>query len=118
MEIPKKLVPKDKDGYLIAFDVEEEEKIKNFFDEFGFVVIQNCCSKEDCEKTIDEIWEVQNSMAPANVVVFYYFFPRNQFTRILTSTIETMKRLGRDTGLVSRVKESVAEIPWSPRNLC
>eukprot|EP01091_Cochliopodium_minus_P004263 TRINITY_DN1415_c0_g2_i1.p1 TRINITY_DN1415_c0_g2~~TRINITY_DN1415_c0_g2_i1.p1 ORF type:complete len:365 (-),score=100.75 TRINITY_DN1415_c0_g2_i1:483-1577(-) len=47
----------DNEGYTKSFSLEELDKAKEFFDDFGFVVVNNVLTNEECELTIDEIWE-------------------------------------------------------------
>jgi len=50
--------PLDSEGFVVSFEVNEEENIRNFWKEYGFVVIKNCIPEENVENTIDEIWRV------------------------------------------------------------
>lgn len=56
-KLPK--VPRDpEDGrFVISFQVEQKQELKAFFEEFGFVVVRDVVGREDCAKTIDEIWD-------------------------------------------------------------
>jgi len=56
-EFPKKQLPIDSEGYCKSFSLDEEQELLSFFDEFGFVVINNVLTKEEVEKTIIEIWD-------------------------------------------------------------
>ena len=47
----------DKEGYTKSFSLNELDKAKEFFDEYGFLVVNDVITKKECEKTIDEIWE-------------------------------------------------------------
>lgn len=51
-------IPKDSEDYLQSFSLNEEEEIKKFFTEYGFVIIRDVLSKEDCKLTIDEMWSI------------------------------------------------------------
>lgn len=53
---PKYEVPRDSQGYIQAFGVEETKEIKQFFEKFGFVVIRDVLTKEECDVTIDDMW--------------------------------------------------------------
>jgi len=46
----------DKEGYLKSFSLDEGENIRNFFNNFGFVVIRDVFNPEECTATIDDIW--------------------------------------------------------------
>jgi hypothetical protein len=52
---PKEL-PLDAQGFVQSFALEDSEGSQAFFDEFGFVVVDNVLSKKECEDTINEIW--------------------------------------------------------------
>jgi len=49
-------VPRDAEGFIKAFDVDESEEMKEFFDKFGFVVVKKALNEEECKDTIDDIW--------------------------------------------------------------
>jgi hypothetical protein len=59
-------VPRDSEGYVKAFtlsncDHPEVREASEFFDEFGFVVIANVFTSEQCVDTISDIWNVIES---------------------------------------------------------
>lgn len=54
--IPKYEVPVDEEGYVQSFSVSEVDKYKEFFKKFGFVVVRDILTKEECEDTIQDIW--------------------------------------------------------------
>jgi hypothetical protein len=39
-----------------SFSDPEDPELGSFFEKFGFVVIDNVLSSEDCSETIDEFW--------------------------------------------------------------
>ena len=43
------------DGYMKSFTTEEREEYKAFFDKYGFVVIRDVVSAEECNICIDEV---------------------------------------------------------------
>ncbi|KYQ91451.1 putative phytanoyl-CoA dioxygenase [Tieghemostelium lacteum] len=43
-------------GYLPSFTVEQETEYHQFFKTFGFVIIRDVLSKDECQNTIDDIW--------------------------------------------------------------
>lgn len=47
----------DENGYMKSFSVEEPQEYKEFFDKYGFVVIRDVVTDEDCSISHDEIWE-------------------------------------------------------------
>ena len=51
----------DKDGYVKSFSIDELDKAKEFFDEYGFMVVNNVLTQEECNLTIDEIWDTVKS---------------------------------------------------------
>jgi hypothetical protein len=59
-------VPRDSEGYVKAFNLSncdhpEVREASEFFDEFGFVVIANVFTSEQCVDTISDIWNVIES---------------------------------------------------------
>jgi len=54
--IPEYKVPVDSEGYLQSFDLKESKEIKEFFDKFGFIIINNILTPDECKETIDDIW--------------------------------------------------------------
>jgi hypothetical protein len=61
------ICPKDSEGFIVSFQVHEVEGIKKFFDEYGLVVVRDILSKEECEKTEDEVWDyIKQSCYDAN----------------------------------------------------
>ena len=53
--------PLDDDGFVRSFDVEDENGIKDFLNEYGFVTIKDVLTTEQCDATIDEFWESNES---------------------------------------------------------
>lgn len=49
-------VPKDSEGYMQSFSLNQEAEIHEFFTQFGFVIVRDVFSKETCEATINEMW--------------------------------------------------------------
>ncbi len=56
-------VPVDADGYIISYDANDYSGIQQFFDVFGFVVVRDVLNQQECQATIDEIWETQCAMS-------------------------------------------------------
>lgn len=46
----------EEDGYMKSFAVNEVEEYKAFFEKYGFVVIDDILSSNDCEKSCEEVW--------------------------------------------------------------
>lgn len=47
-------------SYTYSFDtvngVDTLSDVKDFFDEYGFVVLRNVITEEDCKNTLDSVW--------------------------------------------------------------
>ncbi|CAF3460961.1 unnamed protein product [Rotaria sp. Silwood1] len=61
-------VPRDSEGFVKSFtlsscDCPEANEARAFFDKFGFVVIANVFTQEQCKDTISDIWNVVESRA-------------------------------------------------------
>eukprot|EP00928_Gymnodinium_smaydae_P039643 TRINITY_DN27037_c0_g1_i1.p1 TRINITY_DN27037_c0_g1~~TRINITY_DN27037_c0_g1_i1.p1 ORF type:complete len:409 (-),score=47.01 TRINITY_DN27037_c0_g1_i1:536-1735(-) len=50
-------VPLDEDGFCASFLASEEKNIKAFFDHFGFVVVREVLTREQCDGTVAEFWD-------------------------------------------------------------
>jgi ectoine hydroxylase-related dioxygenase (phytanoyl-CoA dioxygenase family) len=57
-------LPVDSDGFIVAFNVEQEEEILTFFEKHGVVVVANVLTEQQCERSVDDVWaflqELQN----------------------------------------------------------
>jgi hypothetical protein len=42
--------------YNVSFQVHEKEAMLNYFNENGYVVVDNVLSENDCDLSVDEIW--------------------------------------------------------------
>ena len=53
-------IPRDEQDprYVKSFNIDEEEQYKSFFTKYGFVVINNILSEEECKASIADIWTV------------------------------------------------------------
>ena len=61
------VVPRDADGYVKSFVIDDlngsaAKEARAFFDEYGFVVIANVFTLEQCQQTIEDIWNVIESL--------------------------------------------------------
>lgn len=56
-------IPKDLEGYIISYDVDDAEGIQKFFSIYGFVVIRDVLNNQECMNTINEIWQVQTEQS-------------------------------------------------------
>ncbi len=43
---------------LQTFKPEQRKEYKEFFEKYGFVVVEDVISPEDCKNSIEEIWEI------------------------------------------------------------
>eukprot|EP01112_Ceratiomyxa_fruticulosa_P021297 TRINITY_DN7437_c0_g2_i1.p1 TRINITY_DN7437_c0_g2~~TRINITY_DN7437_c0_g2_i1.p1 ORF type:complete len:379 (-),score=87.38 TRINITY_DN7437_c0_g2_i1:186-1322(-) len=52
-------VPRDEQdpAFVLSFKIDDEKGIKEFFTQFGFVVVRDVLTKGECEDTINDIWE-------------------------------------------------------------
>lgn len=51
-------IPKTDGVYCDSFKIDETEKILNFFDHYGFVVIEEALSKQECEDTLSDVYDI------------------------------------------------------------
>jgi len=49
-------IPKDEDGYVIDFDLEDAKGIAEFFNKYGLVVVRNVISADECKRSEEEVW--------------------------------------------------------------
>ena len=66
------IVPRDeKDSkFCKSFSVKEKKEILQFFDEFGFVIINNVLSPKEIQDSIDEIWNILQFKDPSTKTQF------------------------------------------------
>eukprot|EP01119_Soliformovum_irregulare_P023817 TRINITY_DN8400_c0_g1_i1.p1 TRINITY_DN8400_c0_g1~~TRINITY_DN8400_c0_g1_i1.p1 ORF type:complete len:373 (-),score=57.70 TRINITY_DN8400_c0_g1_i1:73-1191(-) len=55
-EIPS--IRRDDEGYVESFKIDQTEAFLEFFDKYGFVVIDEIISSEDAKATVEEIWQM------------------------------------------------------------
>ena len=55
-------VPVDVDGFIVAFNVDQEEEILEFFEKYGIVVVSNVLTDEQCEHSVDDVWAFLREM--------------------------------------------------------
>ncbi|GAM24732.1 hypothetical protein SAMD00019534_079070 [Acytostelium subglobosum LB1] len=53
---PKYEVPVDNEGYLASFSIDQIHEYRQFFNDYGFVIIRDVLDLESCQSTIDDIW--------------------------------------------------------------
>ena len=70
-----KRAPVDNEGFIKAFNQNQLKEGKEFFSEFGFMVIENALTSQQCEDSINDIWEYleqekwRSSLAPKKLEV-------------------------------------------------
>ncbi|UJR07141.1 hypothetical protein I4U23_011429 [Adineta vaga] len=55
-------LPTDNDGFIVTFNVEQQEEILKFFEKHGLVVVGNVLTNEECERSIDDVWKFLQEM--------------------------------------------------------
>eukprot|EP00961_Rhodomonas_salina_P165010 2223565-Rhodomonas_salina.6 len=50
-------VPKDADGFAVAFEDPASDAARDFFNRYGFVVCKNALTQQDCKESLDEVWD-------------------------------------------------------------
>lgn len=53
--LPK--VPRDAEGFVQSFEMNQVDEYKKFFDDYGFVVVNHVLTQDQVNETVDEIWE-------------------------------------------------------------
>lgn len=58
-------LPVDSDGFIISFNLEQEQEILSFFEKHGVVVVANVLTDEECTRSVDDVWKfLQNTYNP------------------------------------------------------
>ncbi|CAF0719458.1 unnamed protein product [Adineta steineri] len=60
-------LPLDSDGFIISFNVEQQEEILTFFEKHGVVVVSNVLTDEQCQRSVDEVWLFLQEMYNQNI---------------------------------------------------
>jgi hypothetical protein len=60
-------LPVDSDGFIISFNVEQQEEILTFFEKHGVVVVSNVLTDEQCQRSVDEVWLFLKEMCKQNI---------------------------------------------------
>jgi hypothetical protein len=55
--LPVPSVPHDEEGFCQSFTVDQPSEYMSFFNTYGFVVIRNILSSDQCTNSINEIWQ-------------------------------------------------------------
>jgi hypothetical protein len=50
-------VPRDAEGYVQSFVDPQDAKAVDFYEKYGFVVIADVLSNEECQRSVDEVWD-------------------------------------------------------------
>eukprot|EP01095_Lingulamoeba_sp_RSL-Kostka_P001398 TRINITY_DN11979_c0_g1_i3.p1 TRINITY_DN11979_c0_g1~~TRINITY_DN11979_c0_g1_i3.p1 ORF type:complete len:220 (+),score=68.45 TRINITY_DN11979_c0_g1_i3:38-697(+) len=58
------VVEYDEEGFVKDFSVDDIEGIVDFFNEYGFVVVKNVLTDEECDQSIEEIWNYILDISP------------------------------------------------------
>jgi ectoine hydroxylase-related dioxygenase (phytanoyl-CoA dioxygenase family) len=66
IQIPRVAVPRDPldANYTLSFAVNEAQEMKEFFDEYGFVVIRDVLTPQECTDTLTEVFDVLQYFEP------------------------------------------------------
>ena len=62
--LPK--IPLDDEEYTVSFTVDQEEEIKSFYTEFGFVVIRDAISANNADAAYTDLWDLIEGQATKN----------------------------------------------------
>lgn len=49
-----------------SFRLDEEDEYRNFFSKCGFVIVRDVISAQDCDATVDKIWDLLEDVSTAN----------------------------------------------------
>eukprot|EP00927_Polykrikos_kofoidii_P049631 TRINITY_DN43668_c0_g1_i1.p1 TRINITY_DN43668_c0_g1~~TRINITY_DN43668_c0_g1_i1.p1 ORF type:complete len:429 (-),score=63.48 TRINITY_DN43668_c0_g1_i1:20-1306(-) len=63
-KLPDLPLPRDAEGYAVAFDVTDTANIKEFFDKYGLVVVRRVADEEACERSREELWDLVEREVP------------------------------------------------------
>eukprot|EP01119_Soliformovum_irregulare_P022640 TRINITY_DN7798_c0_g1_i2.p1 TRINITY_DN7798_c0_g1~~TRINITY_DN7798_c0_g1_i2.p1 ORF type:complete len:231 (-),score=21.73 TRINITY_DN7798_c0_g1_i2:443-1135(-) len=55
-EFPCDVAPKDEEGYVQSFNLDQKDDYLTFFRRYGFVVVNDVLSREQIEASLEEIW--------------------------------------------------------------
>jgi hypothetical protein len=60
-------LPIDSDGFIVAFNVEQQEEMLTFFEKHGVVVVANVLTEQECEHSVDDVWTFLQEMYNPNI---------------------------------------------------
>ncbi|MDP2439634.1 MAG: hypothetical protein Q8P67_28115 [archaeon] len=49
-------VPLDEEGFVVSFSSEQTEEYLAFFQRWGFIVVSDALTQEQCHETLEEMW--------------------------------------------------------------
>ncbi|CAF1548010.1 unnamed protein product [Rotaria magnacalcarata] len=49
-------LPIDDDGFIVTFNVEQQDEILAFFEKHGIVVVANVLTEQECQRSVDDVW--------------------------------------------------------------
>lgn len=58
------VLPVDTNGYVVGFNWDDTENIKEFFDKHGVVVINNILTEAECKASVGELWDFVERHSP------------------------------------------------------
>lgn len=88
-------LPKDNEGYVQAFSLNEEAEIRAFFKKYGVVVIKDILTASECQKSEDEVWEFieRHSRVKRNEPASYEYWPALKQLGILGNDVILSKQM-------------------------
>lgn len=60
-------LPLDSDGFIVGLSIDQSEEILTFFEKHGVVVVSNVLTNEQCERSVDEVWQFLQEMFNKNI---------------------------------------------------
>jgi len=100
-------LPKDEEGYVLSFSLDQSDQYKAFFQEYGFVVVNNVISHQQIEDTIDEIWtELESGIFTRDPSNIKRNDPRTWVDEYWPSAIRRLGLLGGDISSGRRAWEN------------
>jgi hypothetical protein len=60
-------LPVDADGFIVSFNVEQQNEMLVFFEKHGAVVVSNVLTDEQCERSVEEVWLLLQEMGNRNI---------------------------------------------------
>lgn len=60
-------LPIDSDGFIVSFNMDQQDEILTFFERHGVVVVSNVLTDEECQRSVDEVWLFLQEMYNENI---------------------------------------------------